>query len=163
MDKVQKKALIGLAIVAGVATLYFVYRKRIHCSRRKGTWDKKQKKCISALDTSTQNVIENLLFKTDSFKIDPTSFSYLDDLAVNLQNSPSANLKIEGHTDNTGSAEYNQTLSENRANEVKKYLVNKNISSNRIIAKGFGETRPITTNDTKEGRSTNRRVEFIIV
>jgi hypothetical protein len=69
---------------------------------------------------------------------------------------------IEGHTDNKGGDDYNQKLSESRANAVKKYLVDKGVKAERIIAKGFGLSKPIATNDTAEGREKNRRVEFII-
>jgi outer membrane protein OmpA-like peptidoglycan-associated protein len=72
-------------------------------------------------------------------------------------------LIIEGHTDNSGDADKNITLSEKRALAVKEYLVSKEIDHNRITALGYGSERPIEKNDTKEGRARNRRVEFIIV
>ena len=72
-------------------------------------------------------------------------------------------IEIVGHTDNTGPANYNLGLSERRAKSVVKYLVDKNIDSKRITVRFFGESKPIDTNGTKEGRRKNRRVEFKIV
>jgi len=75
---------------------------------------------------------------------------------------PSLHVQIEGHTDSVGSDEYNQTLSENRANAVKDYFVQQGISADSIEARGFGKTQPIATNDTAEGRQQNRRVELVL-
>jgi outer membrane protein OmpA-like peptidoglycan-associated protein len=74
-------------------------------------------------------------------------------------------LKIElgSHTDSKGSDEYNMRLSENRSKSVVDYLISKGISSSRLVAKGYGETKPIDTNDTEEGRQNNRRTEFKIL
>jgi outer membrane protein OmpA-like peptidoglycan-associated protein len=69
-------------------------------------------------------------------------------------------IAIEGHTDNTGKAEKNQSLSECRANAVKSYLGSKKVAEDRLSAAGFGEEKPIADNATKEGKAQNRRVEF---
>jgi outer membrane protein OmpA-like peptidoglycan-associated protein len=69
-------------------------------------------------------------------------------------------LEVAGHTDNTGSAAYNQTLSEKRASTVAQYLTGQGVRSDRIITVGAGETHPIASNDTPEGRQANRRVEL---
>ncbi|MFT3769140.1 MAG: OmpA family protein [Minicystis sp.] len=71
-------------------------------------------------------------------------------------------MSIEGHTDNQGTPEYNQRLSDDRANAVLAYLVKKGIDPHRLTAKGYGLTKPRATNDTDEGRQKNRRVEFHI-
>jgi outer membrane protein OmpA-like peptidoglycan-associated protein len=75
---------------------------------------------------------------------------------------PNAKLTIEGHTDNTGSNAYNLKLSTDRAKAVVDYLVSKGIGVSRLNAVGFGEDKPVTTNNTAEGRTLNRRVELIL-
>ena len=72
-------------------------------------------------------------------------------------------VEIQGHTDSKGSDQYNQALSERRANSVKAYLVSQGIAESRISTRGFGESQPIATNDTAEGRGLNRRVMIIQV
>ena len=86
----------------------------------------------------------------------------MDQLADILNKYPNAKLTIEGHTDNTGSNAYNLTLSKNRAQAVVDYLVTKGIAISRLNAVGFGEDKPVTTNNTAEGRTLNRRVELIL-
>ena len=71
-------------------------------------------------------------------------------------------IELSGHTDNTGEPDFNQQLSEQRAQKVKSYLVDKGINESRLTAIGFGSTRPISSNDTEEGREQNRRTEFRI-
>ena len=72
-------------------------------------------------------------------------------------------VEVAGHTDSTGAEEYNQGLSERRANSVKDYLVSKGVQAQRLQAKGYGESMPVASNDTKEGRAENRRVELIVL
>jgi len=86
----------------------------------------------------------------------------IDDLAKVMKDYPDLKVVIEGHTDNIGTAEYNKNLSQERAEAVKKYLVEKGIDANRITAQGFGFDRPIASNDTEEGRQKNRRVEAAV-
>jgi outer membrane protein OmpA-like peptidoglycan-associated protein len=76
---------------------------------------------------------------------------------------PNVYIQINGHTDNTGTAEYNMILSKRRAETVRSYLTKKGIASSRLTVEYFGMSSPITTNDTEEGRNQNRRVEFVIV
>ena len=75
---------------------------------------------------------------------------------------PELNLRIEGHTDSTGSDEYNQRLSERRAGSVKDFLAGHGIAMDRMVAVGYGENRPVEDNSTKDGRQKNRRVEIVI-
>jgi len=75
---------------------------------------------------------------------------------------PGLRVEVEGHTDSVGSDESNQTLSQNRANSVRDYLVEQGLSRNSMTASGFGKTRPIASNDTEEGRQKNRRVELVV-
>jgi outer membrane protein OmpA-like peptidoglycan-associated protein len=104
----------------------------------------------------------DILFDFNSASLRPESQSTLRDLASNFQRYPDETVSVEGHTDNVGSAQYNQTLSENRAYSVKNYLVDQGVPSSRVTATGFGETRPKADNATPEGRQLNRRVEIHI-
>jgi outer membrane protein OmpA-like peptidoglycan-associated protein len=78
-----------------------------------------------------------------------------------LDQNPDIEVEIQGHTDNVGKHDYNITLSQSRADAVKKWLVNAGISSSRITTKGFAFDKPLATNDTPEGRQQNRRIEFL--
>lgn len=104
-----------------------------------------------------------IYFDTNKYNITATSLQTLDRLSIVFGDYPDTNILIEGHTDDTGSDAYNQTLSENRAKAVENYLVSKGISSNRFTTKGYGETEPKYDNTSPEGRSKNRRVEFAII
>lgn len=88
----------------------------------------------------------------------------LDDVVdVILSNPQLKRIRIEGHTDNTGDAEYNQQLSEDRAAAVRDYLIDKGVPADRLVAKGYGSNKPIARNDRESGRAKNRRVDFVIV
>lgn len=101
-------------------------------------------------------------FAYDSSALSATAQSNLDKLAKVLRDNPDTNINIYGHTDSRGTDEYNQGLSERRANSVRQYLISRGISSTRLFAMGVGEREPVATNDTDAGRAQNRRVEFAI-
>jgi len=138
-----------VAIVVGILLLgtlgYFLFRKKPE--------EEVEEKVV-------QEAFDNLLFKSNSSIIEDSSFESLDKLSELLK-SGDKSLELVGHTDNVGSSSYNQTLSENRANAVKQYLIDKGVT-NEISAIGKGESSPIQSNDTAEGREANRRVEFIL-
>ncbi len=117
---------------------------------------------LSKLRTGASVVMRNVFFETDQFTLLPTSRTELDRLAGLLSDNPGLSIEIGGHTDNVGSPAYNQTLSENRAATVYNYLISKGIAANRLSYKGYGLTRPVSTNDTQEGRALNRRTEFTV-
>lgn len=104
--------------------------------------------------------IKNLNFETGSSKIKPSSFKELDEVVVFLKAAPDAKIDVEGHTDSQGSESGNLSLSQKRAKSVVDYLISKGITANRLFDHGYGEAKPVATNDTPEGRATNRRVEF---
>jgi len=105
--------------------------------------------------------LNNLFFETAKYDIQPESFPELKRLAQ-LVISEQLSIEIHGHTDSVGSDMANQQLSENRARAVRDYLISQGCAGDRIIAKGFGKTRPRAGNDTEEGRAMNRRVEMRI-
>ena len=106
--------------------------------------------------------LENIQFEFNSDKIKPEFYSVLDSAVQILNAHPEYNLNIAGYTDSIGTEQYNQNLSERRAQSVVKYLVDKKIDSSRLKAAGYGEEQPVADNGTKEGRLKNRRVEFKI-
>ena len=114
---------------------------------------------------SARGLIVNLsdvLFDTGSANLKPGAREKLAKVAGILLSHPGLKLQVEGHTDSVGSADYNQRLSENRADSVRTYLVEQGIASNSVGTAGFGETMPVATNDTAAGRQQNRRVELIV-
>lgn len=103
-----------------------------------------------------------IFFITGSAKLATSSYGALNDIATTLQENSELQLEIEGHTDNTGSAELNQKLSEDRAGAVKTYLVQQGVSADRITTSGYGFSKPIASNKTADSRAKNRRVVIIL-
>ncbi|MFH1831060.1 MAG: OmpA family protein, partial [Pseudomonadota bacterium] len=109
-------------------------------------------------------ITQKIHFEFDRSVIRPISYPILDDVANLLQRNPQIRLvRVEGHTDWIGSDAYNQGLSERRANSVRNYLIQKGIEPDRLVAEGYGESRPIADNNTVKGRARNRRTEFTVV
>lgn len=104
----------------------------------------------------------SVLYGFNSADLNSASYSTLNDLITVLNKYPDTNIEVQGHTDSTGTFEYNQTLSERRAASVADYLRAHSIASARITTKGFGKTSPKYNNGTAEGRAQNRRAEFLI-
>jgi len=102
----------------------------------------------------------DVLFDTGSSALAPGAFGRLDQLADSLNRYPDTDVVVKGHTDGSGTESYNQTLSEQRADAVRRYLIGKGVSPARISSLGFGESMPLATNSTPEGRQQNRRVEI---
>ena len=108
------------------------------------------------------NMPGNVTFATDQDQLNPGFFPVLDSVASVLNSYPQTLLDIDGHTDNTGSAQYNQALSERRAVSVAQYLNSRGIDPRRLLVVGFGQTQPIAPNNSEAGRAANRRVEIRI-
>src|SRR6266496_838962 len=106
--------------------------------------------------------MSDVLFKTGSFELMPAARERMAKVSGIVLAYPSLRLQVEGHTDNVGSDEYNQDLSEKRAAAVRDYFVQQGISNEAMAARGFGKTLPIASNETAEGRQKNRRVELVI-
>jgi len=114
-------------------------------------------------DTIRLQAPENITFDTNRADIKPQFRPVLDQLAMSISQYPGTIVRVEGHTDSTGSAAYNQALSENRAASAAGYLIQRGVNNTRIEAVGYGFTRPIADNNTVEGRAQNRRVEILII
>jgi outer membrane protein OmpA-like peptidoglycan-associated protein len=104
-----------------------------------------------------------VLFKLNEADLMPGAMRTIDQLAQFLKNHPEYNASIEGHTDSTGSASYNQQLSERRAESVSTAIQVRGIDAERLMAKGLGENYPVATNSTDAGRQQNRRVEIVLM
>jgi outer membrane protein OmpA-like peptidoglycan-associated protein len=111
--------------------------------------------------TFTKN-FKNIFFDINLATLDKKSFIELDAVVTYLETTPSAAILIEGHTDNKGDSVQNLVLSSKRAGSIASYLIKKGIAANRISTKGLGDTKPIDTNNTEEGRAKNRRTSFTI-
>ena len=107
-----------------------------------------------------EKITKQSLFDFDSDKIKEENYSGLNIVANFLKENPNVSVKVEGHTDNIGSKEYNQNLSERRAQAIANYLIDKGVEKERVTTEGFGFSRPIASNDTAEGRAQNRRTEL---
>lgn len=108
-------------------------------------------------------VLENLIFAQGKATIRPESFPSLDEVVVMLKERPSIVIQLEGHTDNLGSEKLNVELSQDRVDNVKKYLVSKGIAKDRIKTKAFGGSQPLVQGNSQEARAKNRRVEMRIL
>jgi OOP family OmpA-OmpF porin len=112
------------------------------------------------VDDCGRIVLRGVNFAFDSAEIDPASSVVLDAAADQLKECPNVSVRVEGHTDSIGSDAYNQGLSERRAEGVQSHLIGRGVSASRLTAIGYGESQPIASNDTEEGRALNRRVEL---
>ncbi|MCB1181923.1 OmpA family protein [bacterium] len=117
--------------------------------------------CPVVAEIKAEMVLEGVSFATNSDELTPESFAVLEKVVESLKAYPEVNIEIQGHTDSTGSAEYNLDISSRRAVTVRLFLVGRGIASSRLTAVGYGEGQPIADNGTREGRAANRRVELV--
>lgn len=106
--------------------------------------------------------LEDIYFATDSDKLTKESIDIVESFYEFLLDNKNINIEIQGHTDNVGAVDYNLDLSSRRAKTVYKYLVNRGISADRMTYKGYGESKPVASNETEKGRQQNRRTVFLI-
>jgi outer membrane protein OmpA-like peptidoglycan-associated protein len=120
---------------------------------------------VGLVNTGSQLIVtmpQDILFATNSATLSPALIGDLQDVARSLNNYPNTTVQVVGHTDSTGDAGFNQTLSEQRAQSVANVLISSGVAPQRVRVIGRGENQPIATNQTAEGRQQNRRVEIII-
>ncbi|NJM15452.1 MAG: OmpA family protein [Bacteroidales bacterium] len=118
---------------------------------------------LRSIEEGEAIVLENIFFEFGKATLLPSSYAELDKVVAFMKETDIKIIEISGHTDSDGTAAYNQKLSEGRAKSVVDYLVSKGISASRLLAAGYGLTRPIDTNQRDEGKAKNRRVEFRLV
>ncbi|MBA2744825.1 MAG: OmpA family protein [Flavisolibacter sp.] len=118
---------------------------------------------LQPIEADAAIVLNNVFFDVNKFDLKPESQVELDQVIQLLKDNPTIKIQIEGHTDNAGNAADNQKLSENRARSVIQYLISKGIKADRLLAKGFGATKPVADNNTEEGRALNRRTGLKIL
>jgi len=114
-------------------------------------------------DNITLNMPSSITFPTNSADLNAQFYNVLDGVSMVLKEYNKTVVEVAGHTDNVGTAQYNQGLSERRAQSVAAYLGSHGVASTRLLTVGAGLTRPVASNDTEQGRAANRRVELTIV
>jgi outer membrane protein OmpA-like peptidoglycan-associated protein len=131
--------------------------------------EKKLSAALSSLDVKKEDrgvvitLSGSVLFATGKYHLLPAAQQKLDEVAKALLAQGFKEIIVEGHSDSRGSADSNQALSLNRARAVREYLVGNGITATQITARGMGETRPVASNNTPDGRANNRRVELIVI
>lgn len=157
----RKRALIGAGVggLAGAGVGQYMDRQEARLREQlRGTG-------VSVTrigDEIILNMPGNITFATNSYEIQPSFINVLHSVALVLKEYPKTVIEIAGHTDSTGSVDYNQLLSERRAESVANVLRNQGVANNRLIVVGYGPHRPIASNNTPEGRQQNRRVELTL-
>jgi cytochrome c oxidase subunit II len=136
----------------------------VEINQRKQDFNLAVEKALSATAAEEKIIrLNHVSFETGSASLTPVSRYELDNLVATLNKYPKLTIEVAGHTDNTGTPEGNLALSQQRAVAVQKYLVDKGIDASRLVARGYGQTKPVDTNDTEEGMAKNRRTEFTIL
>jgi outer membrane protein OmpA-like peptidoglycan-associated protein len=118
---------------------------------------------LQPIEAGASVVLKNIFFGKNETKLQPESEAELNKIVSLLNENPNMKVQISGHTDNVGKKEANQLLSLNRAKSVVNYLVGKGINANKLLPKGFGDAKPVASNDTEEGKTLNRRTEINVV
>ena len=159
-DRTAKIIGAGVGVLAGGAVGAYMDRQEAELRRQTaGTGVD----VIRSGDDLILRMPSGITFPVNSFTIQPQFQQTLNDVAQTLGSYNSTYVDVLGHTDSTGSEASNQTLSVNRAQAVANYLKSRGVVSARIGVRGYGETAPIASNDTEEGRAQNRRVEIKVV
>lgn len=123
----------------------------------------KELKVLVKFQPATAYTLDNVLFETGKANLKNTSFKAIDELAAAMETKSTMEIEIIGHTDNVGDKNTNLQLSQERAEAVRHYLIEKGIVASRITAKGYGDTKPVADNSTNAGKQQNRRTEVRII
>ena len=158
----RQRALIGLGVGAVSGAAVGTYMDRQEAALRSELQGSGVSVSRSG-DNLVLNMPGNVTFHTDSADLQPQFFNVLDSVGKVLKEYESTVVRVDGHTDSTGSLEHNQSLSERRASTVASYLHSRGVREERLIASGFGPNQPIDSNATDAGRQANRRVEITLV
>ena len=117
---------------------------------------------LKNIDIGSKIALRNVFFETGKSEVKIDSYPELDRLIQLMLDVPTLKIELSGHTDNVGNDEYNLNLSQRRADAVRAYLISRGVDKSRVLAVGYGESKPVDSNDTKDGRANNRRTEFEI-
>lgn len=159
-DRTEKIVGAGIGAVAGAGIGYYLeQQERELRAKTAGTGID----VVRDGDSLLLNMPSEVTFDVDSSAVKPQFRSTLNDVASTLVQYESTYIDVYGHTDSTGSDAYNQTLSERRAQSVSSYLSSQGVQSARLATRGYGESQPVASNTTEDGRAQNRRVEIRIV
>lgn len=158
----KKRALVGagLGALAGAAVGSYMDRQE---ARLRAELDRTGVSVTRNGDNITLNMPGNITFATDSADLNADFFDVLNSVVKVVKEFDQTVIEVAGHTDSTGTEQYNQQLSERRAGAVSRYLTSQGVLADRIIQVGMGESRPVASNDTAAGRQLNRRVELTLV
>lgn len=141
---------------------YLFYSDTINLSNKDALSTTEKNIALQPVKLNASVTLKNIQFALNSFVLEPVSMIELDKLVQLMNDNPTVSIQISGHTDNTGNAAANITLSQNRAKSVAAYIVSKGIDTKRISSNGFGSSKPVAPNNSVEGRSANRRTEFTV-
>ncbi|WP_017669471.1 OmpA family protein [Blastomonas sp. AAP53] len=159
-DRTEKIVGAGIGAVAGAGIGYYLdQQERELRQKTAGTGID----VVRDGDSLLLNMPSQVTFDVDSSAVKPEFRNTLNDVASTLVQYESTYIDVYGHTDSTGSDAYNQTLSERRAQSVSSYLSTRGVQQARLATRGFGESQPVASNTTEDGRAQNRRVEIRIV
>jgi len=155
LDEVLGTAAVGAGVGAGVG---------VYMDKQARELEEIEGAEVERIDEETLQVSfdSDILFAVDSASLSRGSRDELDEFAAVMNRYPKTAILVQGHTDSTGSAGYNQALSERRANAVRNHLAARNVAPDRMVALGYGEDYPVASNDTAAGRSQNRRVSILV-
>jgi outer membrane protein OmpA-like peptidoglycan-associated protein len=142
---------------------YLFYSDNFLLSQRSADSTYEKNIALQPIEVNASIVLNNIFFETKKYDLEPKSQTELDKVVQLLRDNPTVKIEISGHTDNVGKPADNLALSNNRAKSVVNYLVSKGIAAQRLVAKGYGETKPMTDNKTEEGRAKNRRTELRVI
>ncbi len=142
---------------------YLIYSKNFSLATSKEIDPQKMDVLLEKIKVDEQFILANILFATNKYNLLEPSKNELNELVRFLNENPTIKIEIQGHTDNVGSPASNLTLSNSRAKSVLEFLVEEGIDNKRLTSKGYGETMPISSNDSDEGRRLNRRTEIKIL
>jgi outer membrane protein OmpA-like peptidoglycan-associated protein len=158
----KKRALVGagLGALAGAGVGNYMDRQE---AKLRAELERTGVSVTRVGDNITLNMPGNITFATNSADLNATFYEVLNSVSTVVNEFNQTVIEVAGHTDSTGTDQYNQQLSERRASAVAAYLGTRNVRTDRIITVGMGEARPVATNDTEQGRQQNRRVELTLV
>jgi chemotaxis protein MotB len=163
IGKNTKGTVVGAAVGSLAGLGWGAYRDKQEREFNRRLGNKSQVRMSRKGENINLNLPGELTFPTDQYGIRPSFYGLLNEIAAVLMDYPETRIVVAGHTDSEGSADYNQTLSERRAQSIKSYLTRRGVRGNRISTIGYGEYEPVASNNNPKGRAQNRRVEIEIL